>query len=51
MINGVGQSKIQNQAMTAFNLIIIVWSPSFIEENQITMNEFKLVDELQQSLI
>ena len=44
-------SRIQNQAMAAFNLIIIGWSHGFIEEYTVLMDELKLVDKLQESLV
>ena len=44
-------SKIQNQAMAAFNLIITRWSLDFTEEYAVPMDEFKLVDKLQELIL
>ena len=44
-------SKIQNQAMAVFNFIIIGLSPRVTQEYDVPMNEFTLVDKLQESLV
>ena len=41
----------QNQTMADFNLIIIGWGPGFTKEYAGPMDEFKLVNKLQESLI